>query len=409
MNHPLSAVCEKPVLTVAGLMSGTSADGIDACIAEIREGPHGPVPRLRAHLLLDHDPVLKALLLELGEVRDRGGPAGPDRVELVARANAALGQALGEAVLAITRAAGLAVGELDLVGSHGQTVRHVPGAAPIGRLASRATLQIGDAAVIAEVCGVPVVADFRVRDVAAGGLGAPLVPHVDRLLLSEPGKRRAVQNFGGIGNVTHLPDPDSGAHLLAFDTGPGNMVIDAVVRRMTGGAEEFDRDGLREMAGTADSALVDELLDDDYSKQVPPKNLGREQYGAAFVDRFLALCERRGVKGNAMVATATLLTARATAEQYRRFLVPRGGFDEVVVSGGGALNPSLLGMLALELHAGAPGGVLVVRSDDRGIPALAKEALAFAVLAYEFVRARPGNCPEATGARRPVVLGKLSC
>ena len=402
MPHPLAALAAKDVLLVAGLMSGTSADGIDACVVEIREGARGPAPRLLEHVLVEHDPALKALLLELGEVRPGGAP-GPDRVELVARAHFALGAALGRAVQEAVRAAGLAPGALDLVGSHGQTVRHLPHAEPIGAFDSRTTLQIGEASVIAEMTGAPVVSDFRVRDLAAGGQAAPLVPHVDRLLLSQDGMSRAVQNFGGIGNVTHLPDPLSGRPLVAFDTGPANMVIDAVVKRMTGGAEEFDRDGLRATAGNPDVKLVDELADDDYARRAPPKTLGREQYGAAFVTMFLKRCAERGVRGNDVVATATLLTARATAVAYQRFLKPRGGYDEVIVSGGGALNPTLLGMLAQEL-----GGMPVYRSDDRGIPALAKEALAFAVLAYEFVRGRPGNCVEATGARHPVVLGKLT-
>lgn len=402
MNHPLSKLAGKETLLVAGLMSGTSADGIDACLVEIREGARGPEPRLLKHVLVDHDPALKAMLLELGEVRPGGAP-GPDRVELVARAHFALGAALGRAVLDAVAAAGVKLADVDLVGSHGQTIRHLPGAAPIGAFDSRTTLQIGEASVIAEMTGASVVSDFRVRDMAAGGQAAPLVPHVDRLLLSKPGVSRAVQNFGGIGNVTHLPDPTTGQALLAFDTGPANMVIDAVVRSMTKGAEEYDRDGLRATTGHPDVKLVDELAEDEYSRRPPPKTLGREQYGAAFVERFLSRCAERGVTGNDMVATATLLTARVTAVAYQRFLKPRGGYDEVIVSGGGALNPTLLGMLAQEL-----GGMPVYRSDDRGIPALAKEALAFAVLAYEFVRARPGNCVEATGARHPVVLGKLT-
>lgn len=400
--HPLHALASKPTLTVAGLMSGTSADGIDACVVRIREGAAGPEPTLLKHVLLDHDPDLKRLLIELGEVRP-GGTAGPDRVELVARAHFALGLALGRAVQEAVRAAGLAPTDLDLVGSHGQTIRHLPGAAPIGAFDSRATLQIGEASAIAELTGAPVVSDFRVRDLAAGGQAAPLVPHVDRLLLSRPGLSRAVQNFGGIGNVTHLPDPATGVPLIAFDTGPANMVIDAVVKHLTQGAEEFDRDGLRATAGHPDVSIVDALAEDDYARRPPPKTLGREQYGVAFVERFLEMCRARGVQGNDIVATATLLTARTTAVAYQRFLEPRGGFDEVIVSGGGALNPTLLGMLAQEL-----GGRPVYRSDDRGIPALAKEALAFAVLAYEFVRGRPGNCVEATGARHPAILGKLT-
>jgi anhydro-N-acetylmuramic acid kinase len=401
-DHPLIRLSRKPALLVAGLMSGTSADGIDACLAEIREGDRGPVPRLIAHRTFDHDPELRALLLELGEVR-AGGVPGPDRVEWVARANVALGEALGRAVRDIAAAAAVPLSSVDLIGSHGQTIRHLPAAGAIGALASRATLQIGEAAVIRELTGVPVVADFRVRDVAAGGLGAPLVPHVDRLLLSQPGKRRAAQNLGGIGNVTYLPDPSTSESLVAFDTGPANMVIDAVVRRITQGRETYDRDGARAARGTPARDLVEQIVAADaYHARKPPKTLGREEYGVAFVEDFVARCDARALSEDDRVATATWLTARATAESYRRWVLPRG-LDELFVSGGGALNPTLLAMLAEAMP-----GVDVKTSAACGIPPLAKEALAFAVLAYELVHARPSNCPEATGAREPVVLGKLT-
>jgi anhydro-N-acetylmuramic acid kinase len=403
----LLALAQRDRLTVVGLMSGTSADGIDACVAAIGEGAHGPEPRLVAHRTYAHDPDLRRVLLALGEVRP-GAADGPDRVELVARAHFALGRALGGACAAIAREAGLAEGGVDLVGSHGQTIRHLPAGKPIGAFCGRSTLQIGEASCIAEATGAAVVSDFRVRDVAAGGQGAPLVPHVDRLLFSRPGRVRAIQNFGGIGNVTYLPDPErrpaGGApRLVAFDTGPGNMVIDALVRRITGGVEELDADGVRARRGRADRGLVDALLADPFLAEPPPRTAGREQYGAEFTERFWRLADERGLSADDRVATATAFTAEATAASYRRFLAPLGAPTEVIVSGGGSLNPAVMESLARAL---APAQV--VTSAAHGIPVLAKEALAFAVLAYEFVRGRAAGCPEATGATRAVVLGKLS-
>jgi anhydro-N-acetylmuramic acid kinase len=250
---------------------------------------------------------------------------------------------------------------------------------------------------------IPVVSDFRVADVAAGGQGAPLVPHVDRLLFSRPGRAIALQNLGGIGNVTYVPDPDSGRRLVAFDTGPANMIVDALVRRISGGAESFDRDGRRGARGRVDGDLLAELLDDRFLELSPPKTAGRERYGREFVERFWRRCDERRLGPDDRIATATRFTAAATALGYRRFVIPLGAPAQVVASGGGALNPTLMAGLAEEL---AP--IPVVDSSVHGIPVMAKEALAFAILAYEWARGRPAGCPEATGASRPVVLGKLT-
>jgi anhydro-N-acetylmuramic acid kinase len=393
------AALDRDELVVIGLMSGTSADGIDACVARIHDVEGRPVPELLIHRTYPHDEQLAPILLSLGEV---GASLPGDRVEWLARAHFALGTALGRASLAIVAEAGLSTSDIHLVGSHGQTVRHVPRAEPIGTLPARATLQIGEPGCIAELVRVPVVSDFRVRDVAAGGLGAPLVPYVDRLLLERRGTAVAAQNFGGIGNVTHLPG-DPAKPLTAFDTGPGNMVMDGLMRRITGGVEGYDRDGARARQGRANRSILEQLLADPFFALAPPRNAGREQYGREFLDRFWQLCDKLLLAVNDRVATATAFTAAATADAYRRFLLPRGPLSEVIVSGGGALNPALMEMLSSELP-----GITVSTSDVHGIPPLAKEALAFAVLAYETVRGRSANCPEATGARRPVLLGKLT-
>jgi len=381
-------------------MSGTSADGIDAVVAEIEELPTGLAPRILAHRTFPHRPDLRQVLLKLGEV----GPDGTnDRVELLTRAHFALGWALGQAVVDVAKAANISLNSIDLVGSHGQTVRHLPQGEPIAGFSGRSTLQIGEASCIVETCHIPVISDLRVADVAAGGLGAPLVPFADRLLFSRPGRDIALQNFGGIGNVTYVPDPTSDRKLMAFDTGPGNMIMDALVTRLSKGAEGFDANGSRAQRGRVDQSLLSGLLQDPFLSLPPPRTLGREQYGQEFVDRFWNDCDSRGLSGDDRVATATRFTAVATAQSYRRFVFPLGTPEQVVVSGGGALNPVLMADLSTEL---AP--VPVVDSAAHGIPVLAKEALAFAVLAHESVRGRPSNCPEATGASRPVVLGKLT-
>ncbi|MBI4859885.1 MAG: anhydro-N-acetylmuramic acid kinase, partial [Candidatus Riflebacteria bacterium] len=362
-----------------------------------------------------HPPELRSLLLALGEDEPSSGRSRSraaradgllgriDRVELLARVNVALGEALALAVRRVARQARIPLAAVDLVGSHGQTVRHNPGAPPIGSLSARCTLQIGEAAILAQRTGAPVISDFRPADVAAGGLGAPLVPHVDRLLFSRPGQIRALQNFGGIGNVTYLPDPRRHRRLIAFDTGPGNMIMDAITRRVTWGRQTYDRDGVRASRGRPDPRILKRLMADRFLARPPPRTLGREQYGQRFVDRLWQLFESGGVGLDDRVATACAFTVAATADSYRRFLFPHGVPDEVIVSGGGALNPAVMRGLA-----GALAPVPVVTSAAHGVPVQAKEALAFAVLAYEWVRGRPANCPEATGARRGVVLGKAT-
>jgi anhydro-N-acetylmuramic acid kinase len=370
-----------PRRRIIGLLSGTSADGTDAALCEI-EGA-GEATRLLSTTFVT-TPFSR-------ELRERiFSLARADATELC-DVDVLLGQAFADAAHEVCVAAGVPIEAVDLIGSHGQTAVHHPRSAGfIG-----ATLQIGEAAVIAERTGRPVVSDFRVRDVAAGGEGAPLVPLVDHLLFRKPGRRRALQNIGGIANVTLVSEQL--ADLVAFDNAPGNMPLDAVARAASGGAEAFDAGGRRASRGHIDTALLAELHAHPYLSQPPPKSTGRETFGKDFIYPLLA---RFGGRLDDLLATLTRFVAEAIARSYRESLPALP--DEVYVSGGGALNPVLMRHLETLL---AP--VPVATSASLGVDPEAKEAIAFAVLANETVFGHAGNLPSVTGAAGPRVLGKI--
>jgi anhydro-N-acetylmuramic acid kinase len=303
-----------------------------------------------------------------------------------------IGEMFAKAALGVIASAGLEPSAVDLVGSHGQTIFHLPRK---GR-ASAATLQIGEPCVIAERTGIPVVADFRQRDAAAGGEGAPLVPWVDWLLLRPRRGARLAQNLGGVGNVSVVTP--RAENVFAFDTGPANAPIDFAASLATGGRLSFDRDGRLAAAGRADESEVRRLLRHPYFRRKPPKSLDRDTFGAEIVRDLIR--RRPDLAGEDLVATMTEFVARSVVDSWRRH-VP-GGFDDVVVSGGGVRNPALMRRIG-ELARPVP----VRSSAEVGIDPDAKEAVAFAVLANETISGRPGNLPRVTGARRPVVLGKL--
>jgi anhydro-N-acetylmuramic acid kinase len=341
----------------------------------------------------------------------------PDARHAIARLcslNVVVGGLFAEAALAVCALGGVAPDEVQVVGSHGQTVWHQPEPEEHLPLSIRSTMQIGDAATIAARTGMAVVSDLRSADIAAGGHGAPLAPYFDWVVLRHPEKARAVQNIGGIGNVTYLLAGGAAAEVRAFDTGPGNMVIDEVVRLLTGGALGFDRDALLARGGTPDAAMLRRLLDEPYLQAPPPKTTGRELYGRPFAHRLLdeagvapgTLASNSGVpaefqqRARDLIATATALTAHSIAESYRRWLPD---VAEVIVNGGGSRNPLLMETLA-ELLAPAP----VAPLDDYGVNARAKEAMAFALMAHDSLVGLPTNIPAATGAQAPAILGTLT-
>lgn len=371
-------------LIIAGLMSGTSADGIDVAIAQIGSEASGALRwQLHSHTAHPFAPDVREEILAC--TRNDSGT-----VDRICALNVRLGELSAQAVMQAAAQSGLPLDSIDLIGSHGQTVWHIP---------QTATLQIGSAATIAERTGITVISNFRARDIAAGGHGAPLVAYPDICLLTHPTQIRAAQNIGGIGNVTYLPadQPDAA---FAFDTGPGNMLIDDHVRRYTHNQRQFDPDGEMAAEGHVHAGLLAELLAHPFLAQRPPKTTGREMFGAGFATALWERAEALGVPELDRIATVTELTVRSIANAYRNFLphLP----DEVIVSGGGARNATIVRGLELVL------GVPVLTSDQIGIPSEAKEALAFAVLAYLSWVGRPSNWPAATGANKRVVLGDFT-
>jgi anhydro-N-acetylmuramic acid kinase len=358
-------------MRVAGLMSGTSLDGIDVAIVDI--AGRGWNTRVKT-VALGSTPYPRAVREALLAVSNR-----QTHTAEISRLNFLVGELYAKAVLRAARGS-----RVELIGCHGQTIYHQSGAH---------TLQIGEGAVIAERTGVPVVCDFRPRDIAAGGCGAPLVPFVDYLLFRHRRRGRVALNIGGIANITVIPPGAPPEEVVAFDTGPGNMVIDALVSHATGGRRTFDRDGRIAARGRVNANLLAELLADRYYRRRPPKSAGREQFGREFVARLVAT--RLPLPD--LIATATALTAATIARAC-----PRAGNWDLVVSGGGAHNRQLMGYLAAFLPA-----FTVRTSAEFGIDIDAKEAIAFAVLAYQTWHGRASNLPSATGARRAVVLGKV--
>ena len=374
-------------MRVAGIMSGTSLDGIDVAIVDIE----GRRIRTGAFHSTPYPREVRGAILGVSNTTTT--------TAAIARLHFLLGQLYARAVGECCRRHGIASRSIQLVGCHGQTIYHQGEPARfLGRQVA-ATLQIGEASVIAEQMGVPVISDFRVRDIAAGGQGAPLVPYVDYLLFRHPSRGRVALNIGGIANITAIP-PSAKAHqVMAFDTGPGNMVMDALAAEWTSGRQRFDRNGRMAAKGRVDRRLLDRLLADPYYRRRPPKTAGREQYGAEFVARL----KTARLPMPDLIATATAFTAATIAGGIERFVAPGMRMDELIASGGGVHNARLMEYLAALLP-----GLRITTSDEFGVDVDAKEAVAFAVLAYETARRRPSNLPSATGARRSVVLGKIT-
>ncbi len=373
-------------------MSGTSADGIDAVVAELEGEGRGLRAMLRAHVHVPFPAKFRQRVLDAclhGAVAE------------ICELNFTLGERFANATLAAIRKAGLKPSQVSAIGSHGQTVHHLPNAK------HPSTLQIGEPCVIAERTGITTVADFRVRDMAAGGQGAPLVPYTDWALFTDDTRPRIIQNIGGIGNLTFLPARAGIGDVLAFDTGPGNMVMDAVVTTLTLGELRFDRNGRLAARGKVSEALLAECMRHPYIRRRPPKTTGREEFGESLVKGFLSLSRKLRLADADIIATATAFTAESIADAYRRFVFPKLARRElarlqVILGGGGAKNSTLRRMLAERLGVGE-----ILTHDDFGIPDSAKEALAFAILAHATLHGQPSNVIGSTGARRAVVLGKI--
>jgi len=376
-------------MRVAGLMSGTSADGVDVAIVDIAGGK----VRLLAFDVFPYPRALREEILRLCRPESA-------RLDDICHYNFVLGEVFAGAVIRLCSRSGIALRSLDLIGSHGQTIYHSPRGRGGRGGAVRSTLQIGEPSVIAQRTGVTTVADFRPRDMAAGGEGAPLVPYADYILFGRNRRSRAVQNIGGIANVTFLPSGCRQSDVIAFDTGPGNMVIDGVMRLVSGGKKRFDRDGRMAARGAVNARLLNELLRHPFLRRRPPKSTGREEFGAAFAEQIYRRAAKKELADADIVTTVTAFTAATIARAYRRFLP--GLPEELILCGGGARNSTLVEMLRGELPE-----VKMLWSDDFGISADAKEAVSFAILAWATIKGFANNIPAATGAEKPVVLGKI--
>jgi anhydro-N-acetylmuramic acid kinase len=372
-------------MIVVGLMSGTSVDGIDAAVVDVTEQDGTLQMRLLGYVESQFGDLLRQRIHALFSPEQ-------SRIDEVCEINVLLGEAFADAAAIAIRQVG---GHADLIASHGQTVWHQ--VAP-GR--TRSTLQLAEPSVIAERLGVTTIADFRPRDIAAGGQGAPLASWGDALLFGDQQLSRAVQNIGGIGNVTWIPPGGQWAAMLAFDTGPGNALIDHAAWRLSGGLQRFDLDGGLAATGRVDDSLLAGLLDNPYFRALPPKSTGRELFGAQLVDPFIDRCVERGLGTSDILATLTAFTAHSIADQYRRFLPGRP--DEVVVGGGGSRNPVLMRLLSELLD---PAQIRL--HEEFGLPSLGREAVYFALMGYEALHGRPNTVPSCTGATHPVVMGKL--
>jgi len=377
---------------VGGVMSGTSADGINVALVKMTAGRSQPRLHLLGHSEYPFPRKVRVFILAaMNSTRAC--------VADLARLNFMLGELYADAVLSTQRRFRV---KADLVGCHGQTLYHQgQPAAFLGRKLA-VTWQSGEGAVLAARLGVPVVSDFRPADMAAGGKGAPLVPLLDFFLYRDSQIGRIAQNIGGIANLTAIPARASSRQVIAFDTGPGNMVVDAITQRFF--REAFDRNGEIGAHGTVLEPVLRDILKLPYFRSKPPKTAGREEFGREFSRDFIRRCER--AKPQDIIATATALTVRSIVDALRRFVLGSSGkYREFVVSGGGSRNATLMAMLANEL---TPLGLQIRLSDEFGVPSEAKEAVAFALLAYQTWNRGSGNVPSATGAKGPAILGKIS-
>lgn len=398
MREMLSGYGQKKIRRVVGLMSGTSADGIDSALTEITGTGRDMTAKCLAYLSVPYPPQVRERVFRLFDAeRSTAAEAGA--------MNVLLGELFAEAALAVLESAGLSPDQCDAIGSHGQTVWHSPEGIPLCGRTVRYTMQLGEGAVIAEKTGIPCVSDFRPADMAAGGQGAPLVPFTEYLLYRRENESILLQNIGGIGNVTVLPAGCGQDQVWAFDTGPGNMLMDGLVSLLTGGKLEMDGGGEMAARGRVHPELLHRLQDDPYYAAPPPKSTGRERYGLQMAKQVLDWMESSRIPPEDGVRTAAALTAWSIRDAYQRFILPKCRAGRLVVGGGGSRNPVLMGLLEEEFR---PEGVAVQIQEDLGMNGDAKEAVAFALLADCALRGEANSLPRVTGASHAAVMGKLS-
>jgi anhydro-N-acetylmuramic acid kinase len=397
MLKQLSKIAERSTHKVIGLISGTSADGVDAALCEISGEGRGNV---KIKLIEKHTEPYPDFIRE--RVLSASDPKGGRTGELC-ELNFLLGEVFAASANQLIQSANIPAAEIDLIGSHGQTIQHIPPRTEGTEYQLGSTLQLGEAAVIAERTGISVISNFRARDMAAGGQGAPLVPYVDYLMFANDQSSRVALNIGGISNLTFLPAGGKIEQTLAFDTGPGNMIVDAMVQYMTQGNESFDRDGDIAASGKIHQALLNEMKKHAYLQRPPPKSTGREEFGFEYALKMYEYGHKMSVMPRDIIATATAFTTLTIAEGLKSFVLNKHKIDELIVSGGGALNPVIMEALARELP-----GIKIENSDQYGMPLKAKESIAFAILARESALGRTANIPTATGAQGPRVLGDFT-
>jgi len=391
-TNRIARLAGKKRLRVVGLMSGTSADGVDAAVVDIDESSSS-VARLLAFDVYPYPPALRRRVLDLFDPESA-------RLDDICHYNFVLGEFFADAVTRLCKKSGIAMRSIDLIGSHGQTIYHSPRPKRYGRKTIRSTLQIGEPSVIAQRTGITTVADFRPRDMAAQGQGAPLVPYTDYILFNHKHLSRVVQNIGGIANVTYLPACSRSRDVIAFDTGPGNMVIDRIVALGSRGGRRYDAKGKMAAKGSVNAKLLSQLLRHPFFRRRPPKSTGREEFGFAYADSIYQKARKKFLAKADIAATVTAFTAVSIAQAYQLFLpaIP----DEVILCGGGAHNATLVDFLQRELP-----GVTIRKMDEFGISVDAKEAVSFALLAYATIKELPNNIPTATGAEKAVIMGKI--
>ncbi len=389
MSSGIREIAAKKTMRVAGLMSGTSVDGVDVAVVDITRQKVS----LLAFEVFSYPNALRREILSLCNIDSA-------TLDNICHYNFVLGEIFADAIIKLCSQSGIPLQSIDLVGSHGQTIYHNPQGRRYGKTTIRSTLQIGEPSVIAQRTGITTVADFRPRDMAAGGEGAPLVPYADYILFGHNRSSRAVQNIGGIANVTFLPRCCKQDDIVAFDTGPGNMVIDSVIRLISNGRRRFDSGGKMAAQGTVNKRLLDEMLRHPFLRRYPPKSSGREEFGISFANHIFKQAAEKGIADSDLVATVTAFTAKSIARAYHQFLPALP--DEVILCGGGSRNNTLVEMLRSELF-----DAKMLTTDDFGISVDAKEAVSFAVLAWATITGLTNNVPGVTGAERPVVMGKI--